>query len=261
MNAPIPSAGPLEFGVRLRESAPLIALVKRFLIADHVLLNPEEARPRPDRVTVYLSNHGPIFAPLPAPILTVDWLLQQGGYDELIAVTLFHKAIEFMPGVSPVLTRYLGHSTNELRSLEGLIRLMKAKRFHIIGTVPEGSSCVYTYDEPVGPFTTFGLMVAALEADADIILTAQKGVECFGLPVRLPFGLRLPLAPGGPRGLQLPAWYPGLKARVSLKYQRYQPLMSAAARAALDPTHRREQLREESANVRDQLLALYRSVP
>lgn len=247
-------------GVYLYETAPLLLAVKRLLIEDYELLNPEVALPDPDRVTVYLSNHGPMFAPLPAPVLTVDYLLQQGGYDELIAITLFHRAVQFMPGFSHLLARYFGHSTPELHSLSGLIALMKERAFNIIGTSPEGASCVGIYEDPVGPFTKPGLMIAGLEAGADIILAAQRGVECFGLPVRLPAGLSLPLA-GRPRGLQLPFWYPGCKARVTLKYERYQPLRTAEDRARLSPGQRRAQLREEIDHIHHRLSQLYQSIP
>ncbi len=201
-----------------------------------------------------------MLAPFPAPTLTVDALLQAGGYDDLRAVTLFHRIVEFNPVLSAVLTKYFGHATPELQSLSGLIRLMRERRFHILGTAPEGRSCAWTYDAPVGPFTRQGLMVAALEADADVILTAQKGVERFGLPLRLPFGLRLPFE-GGPRGLQLSWWWPGRRTFVTLKYQRYKPLITPATRAQLAPDQRRAQIDAELTRMHAQLTALYESIP
>ena len=248
-----------EIGVYLKDAAPLIRLVKRLMVSGYDLINAEAALPRRDRVTVYLSNHGPMFAPLPAPALTVDYLLEHGGYDDLIAVTLFHRAIEFLPGASTLLTHYFGHSTRELSSLSGLIGLMKARAFNIIGTAPEGSSCLGAYDEPVGPFTKVGLMKAALEADADIVLTAQKGIECFGRKVRFPLGIALPIF-HGPRGIQLPTYYPGQRARVTLKYRRYEPRLTAAQREALSASDHRAQLGEEFDRIRRQLLALYESI-
>lgn len=248
-----------ELGVRLRNAAPLVEVIKWLQISGYEILNFEEARPAPDRVTVYLCNHGPVLAPFPAPTLTVDALLKAGGYEDLIAVTLFHRIVELNPLLSAVLTKYFGHSTPELRSKAGLIRLMKERRFQILGTAPEGRSCAWTYDAPVGPFTRQGLMVAALEADADVILTAQKGVERFGLPLRLPFGLRLPFE-GGPRGLLLPWWYPGRRTFVTLKYKRYEPLMSAEERDGLSPMNRRAQIGAELARMHAQLSALYESM-
>lgn len=249
-----------EIGVPLREAAPLIRLVKRLLVESHTLVNPEVALPRKDRVTVYLANHGPLWTPFPAPVLTVDYLLAKGGYEDLVAVTLFHRVVELVPGLSPALTRYFGHSTPELRSLPGLIALMRARRIQILGTVPEGRSCVYSFEAPVGPFTKRGLMIAALEADADIVLTAQKGVERFGLPLRLPAGLTLPI-PGRPRGLQLPVWYPGRRAHITVGYARYRPLRTAEERALLGPEERRAQLEEEISAIHRQLSDLYRSLP
>jgi len=249
-----------RLGVRLRDAAPLVAAIKKLQVSGYEILNLDAALPNPDRVTVYICNHGPVLAPFPAPTLTVAALLEAGGYEDLIAVTLFHWIVELNPVLSAVLTKYFGHSTPELRSMEGLIRLMKERRFHILGTAPEGRSCAWSYDAPVGPFTRQGLMVAALEADADVILTAQKGVERFGLPVRLPFGLRLPFE-GGPRGLLLPWWYPGRRTFVTLKYGRYQPLMTAEERAGLSPGDRRVQLGAELARMHAQLTALYEEIP
>jgi hypothetical protein len=249
-----------EIGVYLREAAPQIAVLKQLFVESHTLIDPEVALPRRDRVTVYLTNHGPMVSPFPAPALTVEYLLAQGGYDDLVAVTLFHRLVEFIPGLSPVLTRYFGHSTRELRSLAGLVALMKARRIQILGTVPEGRSCMWSFDAPVGPFTKHGLMIAALEAGADIVLAAQHGVERFGQPVRLPAGLTLPI-PGRPRGVQIPLWYPGRRAHITVGYGRYRPLISPEDRARLDRPARRAQLQDEFAAIHRQLSDLYRSLP
>jgi hypothetical protein len=175
-------------------------------------------------------------------------------------VTLFHTVAEFIPGLSPVLRRYFGHSTRKLRSVPGLTEMMKAREFHVIGTTPESRSVLYTYDHPIGPFTKFGLMVAALEAGADIVLAAQKGVEVFGVPVRLPLGLTLPFEQG-PRGVLIPLWYPGRKARVRIKYGRYQPMVSAEERAAMSPAARRAQNDRDMARIHEQLVGLYDAIP
>jgi hypothetical protein len=249
-----------EVGVHLREAAPLIRACKAMLISDYELINPEEALPDPDRVTVYLSNHGPVWAPLPAPVLTVDYLLSRGGYEELVAVTLFHRVVEYVPGMSPLLARYFGYTKRGMSSVPELTELMKQRRIQILGTVPEGRSCVFAYDDPVGPFTKFGLMVAALDAGADIVLTVQKGAEHFGVPARLPWKMRLPI-PHRPRGLLLPLWYPGRRARIKLKYAHYRPLMSPAERDRLPQVQRRPQLQAEFREIRRQLIRLYESIP
>lgn len=249
-----------EIGVYLKEARPLIAIFKALMIESSELIDAELCRPDRDRVTVFLSNHGSFISPFPAPVLTAEYLLKQGGYDDLVAVTLFHTVAEYLPGLSPVLRRYFGHSTQKLRSLPGLIEMMKARQFHLIGTTPEARSAVFYYNHRIGPFTKFGLMVAALEAGADIVLTAQKGVEVFGFPAQLPLGLTLPLG-GRPRGLLLPLWYPGRKARVRVKYGRYQPLISAEERASLSRSARRAQNQEDFVLMHEQLVALYDSIP
>lgn len=246
--------------MRLGEARALVEAFKRLLVEDYQILDPRQALPARDRVTVYLCNHGSVIAPIPAPVLTADHLLRQGGHDDLVAVTLFHWVVELVPGFSRLLRRQLGHSTRALRSVPGLIEMMRARRFDIIGTAPEGSSCALSYDAPVGAFTRVGLMAAALEADAALVLTAQRGIEVFGRPLRLPRGLRLPLR-HGPRGLLLPRWYPGCRARVQLKHRRYTPLMPHAERQALSPTQRREQLQLEFDHVRAELIRLYREIP
>lgn len=248
-----------ELGVYLKDAAPLILLIKALMVEDSELINPEVCQPDRDRVTVYLSNHGSFIAPIPAPALTAEYLLEQGGYDDLVVVTLFHTIAEFLPGLSPVLRRYFGHSTQKLRSLPRLIEMMKARRFHVIGTTPESRSAALSYDHPIGPFTKFGLMVAALESGADIVLTAQKGVEILGVPIRLPLGLTLPFE-GRPRGVLFPLWYPGHRARIRIKYGRYQPLMSAEERCGLSRLARREQNRKDFDRIYEQLVALYDSI-
>ena len=253
------SDGRPALGVHLRDAAPLVEVIKKAQIEGYEILNLAEGKPRPGRVTVYICNHGPVLWPLPAPALTVDALLKEGGFEDLVAVTLFHWVLELNPLASAVLTRYFGHSTRELRSVAGLIRLMKERRFDIVGTAPEGRSSGWSYDEaPFGPFTRRGLLVAALEADADVILTAQRGVERFGVPLRFPFGARLPFD-DGPRGLLVSWWIPGRRAFVTIKYRRYQPRMSAAQRATLSPGERRAQIDEEIARMHAQLTALYQS--
>jgi hypothetical protein len=253
-----------ELGIPLRKARPLIAAVKLLNVKQATLVNPEVALPNPDRVTVYLSNHGPTFAPLPAPVLTIEHLLQVGGYEDLIAVTLFHRSIEFMPGVSPVLHRFFGHSTPECQSLTGLVKLMRERRFHIIGTAPEGAAALFTYDEPVGHFTKAGLLVAALEADADIVLTAQKGVEVFGKPVRRPRRL-LRYVPetrafGKPTGAMVPWYNPLNRARITLAYRRHQPLSAPGELADLRGRERKDRIDRELAHARAELLDLYRSI-
>lgn len=250
-----------DIGVLLKDSAPLIKFMKKLFIEQGTLLNPEECLPHPDRVTVYLSNHGPILGPFPPPILTVEHLLKLGGYEQFIAVTLFHWIVEITPGLSPVLKRYLGHSTQALRSMEGVTEMMRQRRFHVIGTAPEGSSSGYYYDEPVGPFTRCGLIVAGLLAGADFVLTAQKGMEHFGRRVPFPGGgLNLPVV-GRPRGVQLTSWYPGKRARVTLKYGRYVPRTTPEQLASADKAERRALLGEEIEKIRAQLNEQYRSIP
>ena len=253
-----------EIGIPLSEARPLIAAVKLLMVEEATLVNAEAALPDRDRVTVYLSNHGPLFAPFPAPVLTIDHLLKVGGYDDLTAVTLFHWIVQVMPGVAPVLRRYFGHSTPECRSVAGLVELMKQRRFHIIGTVPEGSSCLFTYDEPVGYFTRAGLLVAALEADADIVLTAQKGVEVFGRSIRRPRRLLRHMpetrAFGRPTGVILPWWSPRRRGRVTLAYERYQPISAPGELAELRGSERKERIGQELEKSRRQLLELYRSI-
>ncbi len=193
-------------------------------------------------------------------MLTVEHLLESGDYDDLIAVTLFHWIVEFIPGISPLLKRYFGHSTQKLRSMSGVIKMMKERRFQVIGTAPEGSSCVMAYDDPVGPFTRCGLMVAGLLADADIVMAAQSGVEIFGKRVLFPGGLALPLA-HGPRGVLIPRWSPGLKAHVKVKYRRYEALKPPQELAALEGSARRAALGNEITRIQGQLNELYLSIP
>jgi len=249
----------LEVGVRLRQAAPLVRLTKALFVASFDLVDPDQALPDPEGVTVYLSNHGPVVGPLPAPALTVDYLLSQKRYDGMVAATLFHRVVEYVPGLSPLFHRYFGHSKRRAVTMAQLTTWMKERRIQILGTVPEGRSCAFTYDEPVGPFTKFGLMAAALKTDANIVLTAQKGVEAYGVPVRLPHGATLPL-PGRPRGLLVPWWDPGRRAHIIVKYKRFQPSMSADERASLPPERRRESLGREFSRIREELIALYRSI-
>ena len=237
----------------------MIRALKKLLIEEGTLLNPEACLPHPDRTTVYLSNHGPLFGPFPPPVLTVAHLLERGGYDDFIAVTLFHWLVEITPGLSPLLRRYLGHSTRALRSMEGLSEMMRQRRFHIIGTAPEGSSCSYFYDEPVGPFTRCGLIVAGLLAGADFVLTAQKGIEGFGRRVPFPVELNIP-GHGLARGLQVSTWYPGKRARVTLKYGRYTPRTSPEELAAAGKEARRALVGREVEGIRAQLNEQYRSM-
>ena len=249
-----------ELGIYLKQAAPMITLVKRFWVNHHRLIDADQCLPRPGRVTVYISNHGPMFAPLPAPALTVDHLLSLGGYDQFVAITLFHNVVEWVPGVSLMLRKTFGHSTTRLRSMSDLIEMMKQRRFNIIGTTPEGSSSAFCYDEPVGAFTRPGLMIAALESEADIVLAAQKGVEVFGMPVRFPADLTLPM-PERPRGLMFPRWYPGLKADVTVAYRRFEPATTPARRDAMGERGRREALSDEMIRIRAELLDLYHSIP
>lgn|GEM_PF-4570689 len=248
-----------EIGVYLHEAAPVVELVKKYMLDGFDLVSPEQALPEPDRVTVYISNHGPMFAPLPAPALTVDYLLKQGKFDNLVAVTLFHRIIRFLPGMSTMMTRYFGHSTPALNSISGLVDQMKARRFHIIGTAPEGTSCMLSYDEPVGPFTKFGLLKAALEANANIVLVAQRGIEPLGRRVRFPWGLTLPVF-GQANGIQVPVIDPRLKVHVKVRHERYQPIMPADDRAKLPISDQRTLVGKEFTRMRRRMLEMYESL-
>ena len=254
-----------EIGVHLREAAPLIEVIKFLMVEDFELINPEVALPDRDRVTVYLVNHGSFIAPTVAPALTVEYVLQQGGYDDLVAVTLFHWIAEYIPGLSPIFVKFFGHSTRKLRSLPGLVEMMRAKRFQVIGTAPEGVSSIFIYDEPIGPLTKGGLIVAALEADADIVLAVQKGMEVFGRPVVLPLGATFPvegLFPylKQPRGMLLPVWNRRRRARLRVKYARYEPLVPYSERSESSRRERRKLNGEEIERIRQQMIDLYRSM-
>jgi len=247
-------------GVHLSDAAPLIAAYRALFIEDSELIDVEQALPERDRVTVYLANHGSFIAPFPAPMLTVAHLLERGGYDDLVAVTLFHKVAELIPGLSPILRRFFGHSTPKLTSLSGLIELMKARQFQIVGTAPEGWASIFTWDQPVGKLTKVGLMVAAFEADADLILAVQKGMEVYGREAPLPFGLRLPIS-GRPRGFLFPVYWPGLRATIRVKFERYEPSLPFAQRQQLSPAERRAWNEQEFERVRLHMNELYRSIP
>lgn len=248
-----------KVGIPLKDAALFAKTVRWLLVDEAELINPEEARPNPDRVTVYLAKHGPFAAPFPAPALTLEWLLEQGEYDELLAVTLFHNVVEFIPGFSPILRTYFGHATKKLNSMSGLIEMMRAREFHVIGTAPEASACFGEFEESVGPFMRVGLIIAALEADADIIVAAQKGVEVFSIPLRLPFGLALPLK-GRPRGFVAPYWRPGLKAKITVKYGRYVPRYSVEERQRMNKWERWRANGEEIEGVRQLMIDLYDSI-
>lgn len=249
-----------EVGITLRDAAPFAKFIRWLLVEDYELINPEEARPDPERVTVYLAKHGPFAVPFPAPALTLEWLFEQGGYDDLRALTLFHNVAEFIPGLSPILRHFFGHSTRKLNSMKSLIEMMRAREFQIIGTAPEASSCFGEYSESVGPFMRAGLIVAALEADADIIVAAQKGVEVFAVPLRIPFGFALPVR-GRPRGLLVPYWRPGLRARVRVKYARFEPSVSYDERRKMSQWERRRFNGEAIEAVRRLMIELYDSIP
>jgi hypothetical protein len=246
--------------VHLSDAAPFVALYKALFLDVCELIDVEQALPDRAGVTAYVVNHGSFVAPYPAPVLTVAHLLERGGYDDLVAVTLFHRVAEFIPGLAPVLRRFLGHSTREIRTLADLVALLRSGRVHLVGTAPEGWTSLFTWDEPVGPFTKVGLVVAALEAEATLVLAAQKGVEVFGRPLPLPAGLRLPL-PGRPRGLLLPVYTPGRRASVRVKYERYEPSLSFAERSAFSPARKREWYTREIERVRRRLVLLYESIP
>lgn len=248
-----------EVGIPLREAAPFVALVKWLFVEDYEIKNPEEGIPRRDGVTVYVCNHGPVIAPVPAPALTVEMLLQRGGYDDLLAVTLFHWVVELVPGMAPVLRRYFGHATRKMRTVDQVVEAMRAGQFQIIGTAPEGASCSLSYDEAVGPFTRHGLLIAGLRAGADLVLTAQRGTEVFGKELPFPAGLRVPAFGKPARGLLLPRWSPRRRARVTLEYRRFVPRLSPEALEALPPDQRRAHIGEELRRIQRELCELHRA--
>ncbi len=249
-----------EVGVCLGDAAPLVAIFQTLFIEDYELIDIEQALPDRDKVTAYFVNHGSFIAPFPAPMLTVAHLLERGGFDDLVALTLFHKVAEFIPGLSPLLQRYFGHSTNELQSVSDLIEMMKARKFHMIGTAPESWSSIFTWDDPIGPLRKVGLLVAALEADADIVLAVQKGMEVYGRELNLPWGARFP-GILGPRGLLLPVFKPLPRARIRVKYERFKPSLTFDQRARLTATERRAWNQQEFVRVRRHMIDLYRSIP
>jgi hypothetical protein len=247
-------------GVSLREAAGVAKLIKLLLVEDFELINPDVARPKRDRVTVYLAKHGPFAAPFPAPAITVEWLLEQGEYDDFVVVTLFHRVVEYIPILKPMLKRYWGHSTDKLSSLSGLTEMMRERAFHMVGTAPEATSCFGEYSQSVGPFAKVGLIVAALESDADIVVAAQKGVEVFSVPLRLPWGLSVPVR-GRPTGFIAPYWRPGLRARVKIKFGRYQPLVGFEDRMKMSASERRRSNDIEIERIRQLMIELYDSIP
>jgi hypothetical protein len=220
------------------------------------IFNGRAALPDKGRPLVLLAAHGPVLGPIPMMAALGRMYLERGLGNEVTGF-FHHHSILYIPIVNRIFTR-MGALTRLYR-LPDLVEALKGGRVRIAGNALEGTSCAFSWDEPVGPFRSGGMIAAALLSGASICLLAHRGTDPWSVRLDLPLGLTVP-GSDGLRGLhlQLPPWKK--IDRLEVLCRRYRPATTTAKFKKMDRAGRRMAVASEMQSVRARLIGMMREL-
>ncbi|MEW5735613.1 MAG: hypothetical protein AB1921_12200 [Thermodesulfobacteriota bacterium] len=240
---------PLGEGIVLSRLAPYVDAFLNTAVRDYEILHQEEALPEDGRPLVFIAAHGPLWAPLPS-ILILGKLFVDKGLGHLVAGFYPHPMLMRFPGMKALFGR-LGTPT-KVYDLPGLVERLQDGRINITGTGPEGIFCHFSWEDPVGPFDNAGMVAAAVLSDATLCLLAHRGGEAWNIPLRLPFGLTVPLS-RGLRGVNFPLGPVRKIKHYVVSCKRYVPELTKEKLLAAEGREKRLLIGLESERIRVEL--------
>ncbi|MFP4474426.1 MAG: hypothetical protein ACLFOY_02635 [Desulfatibacillaceae bacterium] len=187
-------------GVPLKNMAPYNDWVLEHLVDNAEVFNPEALLSPDGRAVVAITSHGPGAAWIPMLALVSRYYIES-GLGDLVAGMYPHPAMLRIPGLKKYYERVLGTPT-AVNTVADVVHSLESGEIHLTGTAPEGANCLLSYDEYVTPFRSKGMIAAAIRADAHICMLAHLGAEEWTVPVKLPFGWKVP-GTSGLRGFNI----------------------------------------------------------
>lgn len=187
-------------GIRLEKVRPIVERILPIIVKDWEIINEKDALPEKDKPLVFVSAHGPLYAPSPM-IAILAKLFLDNGYGDLTAGFYPHPFFMNIPGLRRIFA--MAGTPTEVYDLQGLVDRLRDGRINITGTGPEGIYCHFSWEDYVGPFGNAGMIAAAVLSDAKLCLLAHQGGDAWNVRLNLPFGLTVPLS-RGMRGVNIP---------------------------------------------------------
>lgn len=115
---------------------------------------------------------------------------------------VFHKSLDVVPLLGGLASKFTG---NVIPDFSTALQILSNVEGSVVGTCPEGANCNFMYDEPVGQFSQYGLIKAALMTDANIFYLTIKQDQKLSFEIGFPM---LGMLVDGATGLKLPMWRP-----------------------------------------------------
>jgi hypothetical protein len=218
------------------------------LIGEVRIINRQAAIPDEGKPLVLLAAHGSVLGPTPVMAAMGRMYIREGLGNEIVGF-YHHRSILHIPLMNR-LFESMG-ALSRVYDLQKFVEMLKSGRVRIAGNALEGVSCLFSWEEPVGPFQSAGMIAAAILAGAPICLVAHHGTGPWSVKVELPFGLTIPGVPGL-RGVNVPL--PPLRRikRLDVYCRRYKPVVSRKKFEKLDHAQRRAALAREMESIRGQ---------
>jgi len=164
---------------------------------------------------------------------------------------LLHKAVLTTPVFKNIAKYYVG---NTLSGYQELINILKTVPNAFVATAPEGVSCNFVYDDPIGEFTTLGLLKAALETDTNIVMACIKQDEPMSIPVDLSIVSQFKK---GAKGIRLPFFK---RVQVKSVYELYDKPITPEQYNSLTKEQKKEVLNNVAKDVRKRMIERYNAI-
>ncbi|MFA6032325.1 MAG: hypothetical protein WC889_05450 [Myxococcota bacterium] len=240
------------YGSHIASGTDAVNLMLDNLIGDVVFVNEEAALPPPDGPLVIIVAHGSILGPLPVMAAFGRMYLRHGLGNEMIGFYA-HRAVEMTPGMCRFFEMF-GMLTKVPTVIE-LVRLLKNGDIRVAGNSFEGTSCLFSWDEEIGPFRNGGMLDAAIKAEAAICLIVHKGTEPWSVKLNLPGGKTVPFIKGL-RGINLFLGPIKKLDRLTILCSRYKPGIKRLEYEELEASQRRAVLKAELEKLRQRLIEM-----
>lgn len=164
---------------------------------------------------------------------------------------LLHKAVLTTPVFKDIAKYYVG---NTLSGYQELVNILKTVPNAFVATAPEGVSCNFVYDDPIGEFTTLGLIRAALETDTNIVMAVIKQEKPMSIPVKLPL---IGQFKKGAKGVRIPFF-----DRVGVKsvYELYDKPITPEQYSQLTKEQKKQLLEDVAKDIRNRMIERYNKI-
>lgn len=203
-----------------------------------------------ERPICMFINHSSMISWTAAPLALIDWSSKTGLNEKFDMIANYHKFLLNTPVLGKLAKRIGGGIT--LPSVEYATNYLIENPNTILGTMPEGSNCVYKHETPVAEFKQFGLIKAAILSDSMILLTTQKGTENWDItfPFKIRYKNRI--------GLNVPMKFRPIELKLNVSV--FDPEITSKGFKSLSKNQQRDFIKQVSHKMRLQMIRAHNAL-